>query len=174
MQATFAPRDITLRDGRSVRVRAVLPSDEEEILQAFDRMGADARYMRFMSTRQHVNVDRLRSVLASFPEKGFAIAATVPAPDGIDIVGSSSYMLEGDGGSCEFAISIVDAWNGAGLGRRMMEALIEAAQQRGLGQMKGFVLAANAPMLGLAQRVGFKVARDPDDFSVRILTRALA
>ena len=50
IHAAFEPRDFTLRDGRAVRVRAVLPSDEEEILQAFDRLDAEARYMRFMAS----------------------------------------------------------------------------------------------------------------------------
>jgi acetyltransferase len=162
-----------LRDGRTVHLREIRPTDEEEILQAFDRMGPDARYMRFMSARQHVDVERLRTVLASFPEKGFAIAATVPAPDGIDIVGSASYVVEPDAKGCEFAISITDAWGGAGLGRKMMEALIDAARARGLVEMKGFVLAKNASMLALARRVGFKTERDPQDFSVKIVTLAL-
>ena len=45
---------VTLRDGRVVHIRAIRASDEAEILQAFDRMSADARYMRFMHTvREH-------------------------------------------------------------------------------------------------------------------------
>jgi RimJ/RimL family protein N-acetyltransferase len=172
LHAEFQPREIALRDGRSVQVRAILPSDEEEILQAFDRMGMDARYMRFMTSVRHANVPRLRNVLASLPQKGLAIAATVPAPDGIDIVGTASFVMDGAGG-CEFAISILEAWGGAGLGRGLMEALIGAAKDRGLAEMKGFVLAQNRAMLRLAERVGFKVKADPEDFSVRIVTLAL-
>ncbi len=41
---------VTLGDGRVVHIRAIRASDEAEILQAFDRMSADARYMRFMHT----------------------------------------------------------------------------------------------------------------------------
>jgi acetyltransferase len=170
LQPTFEPREIRLRDGRTVRVRAMLPTDEEELLQAFDRLGPEARYMRFMSTVQHVNVDRLHTVLASFPAKGFAIAATVPAPDGIDIVGTASFMVAAEGGACEFAIAILGEWAGAGLGRQLMEAVIEAARGRGLTRMHGFVLATNQPMLRLAARVGFKAKADPDDFRVRIVS----
>ena len=156
-----------------MRVRAVLPTDEEELLQAFDRLGNEARYMRFMSSIRHANVERLRAVLASFPEKGFAIAATVPAEDGIDIVGTASFVIAGDEGGCEFAISVLGEWAGAGLGGKLMEALIDVARRRGLAQMHGFVLAANQPMLGLAARLGFKVKADPEDFSVRRVTLAL-
>lgn len=166
----FEPRELTLRDGRTVRLRAVLPSDEEEILQAFDRMGTDARYMRFMSARHYVNVDRLRKVLASFPESGLALAATVPADDGIDIVGTASIMVAEQPGACEFAISIVDDWAGAGLGRILLEALIDVARERGLARVEGYVLASNRAMLGLANRVGFIERRDPRDPTIRIVT----
>ena len=164
-RSTFEPLEVALRNGRTVRLRAVERSDEEELLQAFDRLGAEARYMRFMHAVREANVPRLRKVLDSFPEKGLAIAATVPSEDGIDIVGSASFVLGNGGDDCEFAVTVADGWAGAGLGRALMEALVDAARRRSLKEMVGFVLADNAPMLRLAARLGFAVGRDPDDFS---------
>ena len=89
--------DATLRDGRAVHVRAMGPSDEAELLQAFGRLGPDARYMRFMRFVSAPDLARLRQVLASFPEKGIGIVATVPADDGIDIVGSAIAVFAPDG-----------------------------------------------------------------------------
>ena len=169
----FEPVEVALRNGRTVRLRAVERSDEEELLQAFDRLGAEARYMRFMHSVREANVPRLREVLDSFPEKGLAIAATVPAEDGIDIVGSASFVIGSRGDDCEFAISVVDGWAGAGLGHVLLTALVDAARRRGLREMTGFVLAANGPMLRLAARLGFAVGRDPDDFSQCICRLAL-
>ncbi len=45
---TFAEFNATLRDGRVVHLRAIRATDEAELLQAFDRLSPDARYMRFM------------------------------------------------------------------------------------------------------------------------------
>jgi len=58
MEAPFTDFDATLRDGRSVHVRAMRGSDDAEILQAFGRMSADARYMRFMRVVREVDQDR--------------------------------------------------------------------------------------------------------------------
>jgi RimJ/RimL family protein N-acetyltransferase len=168
MDSGFTDFDITLRDGRAVHLRAVRSSDEAELLQAFDRLSADARYMRFMHTVREPNVDRLRKALASFPESGIGIVATVPAADGIDIVGSAIFVIGSDPSTCEFAISVAAEYGGAGLGRTLMTALIAAAKRRGLTEMEGFVLAANKPMLRLAARLGFTNSRDPDDPTVRI------
>ncbi len=165
MPPDFEPIEIVLRDSRRVLVRVLGRADEEELLQAFDRLGADARYMRFMHAVREANVPRLRQVLDSFPEKGLAIAATVPAADGIDIVGSASFVVGTRVDDCEFAVTVADGWAGAGLGRALMTALVDAARRRGLKEMVGFVLAENAPMLRLAARLGFAVKRDPDDYS---------
>jgi RimJ/RimL family protein N-acetyltransferase len=174
MSTAFTAFDLALRDGRAVRVREMVPADEAELLQAFDRMSPDARYMRFMRTVREPSLERLRRTLASFPENGLGIVATVPAADGIDIVGSAIYVIGSDRTTCEFAISVAADFGGAGLATALMTALIDAARARGMREMEGFVLTANKPMLRLAARVGFDIAPDPQDRGVRICRLRLA
>jgi len=164
----FTESDANLHDGRTVRIRAIRPEDEAEVLQAFDRMSDDARYMRFMRSVREPNVERLRKALASISESGMGIVATVPAADGFDIVGSAMCVIGSDRTTCEFAINVGSAFGGVGLARTLMTALIEAATKRGLEQMEGYVLAANQPMLRLARRLGFSITPDPDDRAVRL------
>jgi acetyltransferase len=174
MDSAFTDFDSNLRDGRAVHIRAMRPTDETEILQAFDRMSEDARYMRFMRFVREPNLERVRKALASFPEGGIGIVATVPAADGIDIVGSATYLVGNDTDTCEFAINVSSEFGGVGLASTLMKALINAAKARGLTEMDGFVLAANQPMLRLARRLGFSIAADPEDGAVRICRLRLA
>jgi RimJ/RimL family protein N-acetyltransferase len=165
--------DITLRDGRSVCVRALRETDEAELLQTFERMSDAARYMRFMRVVREPDRERLHRMLASFPAAGVGIVATVPAADGIDIVGSAIAVFTADGASCEFAITVASEFGGSGLATRMMTALIDEARRRGRKEMEGFVLAGNQSMLRLARRLGFQIKSDPDDPTVRICRMAL-
>jgi acetyltransferase len=165
---TIHEHEATLRDGRRVHIRAIRSNDEAEILQAFDRLSQEARYMRFMRAVREPDLSRLRKVLASFPESGVGLVATVPAADGIDIVGSAVCICGTDPSRGEFAISVAGDYGGAGLGRTLMQTLIDAARRRGLKEMEGFVLAANKPMLTLAGRLGFSIATDPEDRTVCI------
>jgi len=48
----------------------------------------------------------MRKVLASFPEHGVGIAATVPAADGIDIVGTAIFVLGSDPTTVPFASAV--------------------------------------------------------------------
>jgi acetyltransferase len=131
-------------------------------------MSEEARYMRFMGSVGELDHERLREALAAVPESGIGIVATVPADDGIDIVGLAVYFIEHDRTHCEFAISVASRFGGVGLATTLMNALIGAAKRQGLREMDGFVLAVNQPMLRLARRLGFSIAPDADDASVRI------
>jgi acetyltransferase len=165
--------DVILRDGRVAHLRPSGPADEAEFLQAFERMSNDARYMRFMRVVREPDVARLRSVLASFPEGGVGIVATVPAADGIDIVGSAVAVFAADRVRCEFAITVAAAYGGSGLATALMKALIAETTRRGLKEMEGFVLSQNSSMLRLARRLGFRIETDPDDPTVRVCRLAL-
>jgi acetyltransferase len=160
MDAGFTEFDATLRDGRTVHIRAMHPTDEKEFLQAFDRLGPDARYMRFMRSVREPNLERLRKALASFPEGGIGIVATVPAADGIDIVGSAVAVFASDRTSCELAITVASGFGGVGLATTLMNALIGAAKGRGMKEMEGLVLAVNQPMLRLASQIGRASCRE--------------
>jgi acetyltransferase len=164
----------TLRGGRRVCIRAARISDEAELLQAFERLSPEARYMRFMRAVREPDLSRLRQALAGFPATGVGLVATVPAADGIDIVGSCVCLFAADGRRGEFAISVAADYGGAGLGSALMRVLIDACHDRGLQEMDGYVLAINKPMLKLAGRLGFGIAPDPDDRSVCIVRLPLA
>ena len=168
MDAGCAERDVTLRDGRVVHLRAMRTEDEAELLQTFDRMSDDARYMRFMRVVREPNLERLRKALGSLPESGIGLVATVPAADGVDIAGSAIAMITSEAGACEFAINVDSKFGGTGLATELMKRLIEASGKRGLQVMEGFVLAENQSMLRLAGRLGFSISPDPDDRAVRI------
>lgn len=159
--------DVTLRDGRTVHLREMRTTDEAEIIQAFERLTAEARYLRFLRHVKAPNRERLRAALASLPAAGIALVATAPAADGYDIVGSAIAMLTGQA-TCEFAVTVDLRYAGAGLAKALMQQLIAAARQRGLRMMEGIVLPENDSMLGLARRLGFSVEVDPEDPALRL------
>lgn len=155
----YRPRRLRLRDGREVIVRAIDESDAAAIVQAFDRLTADSRYYRFMQHKRQLDPAALHRGVRPRPGHDFAFVATIPAADGIDIVGAGQYVRVGDDAStkCEFAITVADDWHGAGLGAELLASLVRRARRDGYKTMEGAVIADNVPMLALAKRLGFKV-----------------
>jgi acetyltransferase len=156
----------TLRDVRVVHLRSIRASDETEVLLAFDRLSQEARYMRCMRVVKAPNLEHLRKTLAAFRWDGDAIIATVPAADGVDILGGATCIILDDPTRCEDAISVAADYGGDGLGSTLGHAIVDAASRRGLQAMEGFILAVNHPLLRLAHRLGCTIDREPEDASV--------
>jgi len=165
--------DITLRDGLVVHIREMRLADEAELVQGFERLSQETRYMRFMRVVQQPDLKRLRAVLSSFPEAGVGVVATIPAADGIDIVGSAIAVFDTDQTRCEFATTVAASFSGVGLATALMKALIDESVRRGVKEMEGFVLAENHRMLRLAKRLGFSITPEPGDATVRICRMTL-
>lgn len=96
-----------------------------------------------------------------------AIAATTML-DGETLIGVARYVREND--AAEFAIVVADAWQGRGIGTRLLDKLIDIARRRGLRQLHGDILGTNLPMLELVRKHRFQLRRHEDDST---LTRAV-
>ena len=119
-------------------------------------------------TREYV--ERLTTVDFS---RDMALAAALMLEDREVLIGVARYVLEAQGQACEFALVIADAWQGRGIGRRMMEMLIAIARERGLERIYGDVLSTNQPMLAFCRKLGFALGRNPADATVTRATLAL-
>jgi RimJ/RimL family protein N-acetyltransferase len=158
-------QQLLLRDGSRLLVREIRPTDHAEIEAAFARLSEDARYTRFFSPVRQLPAELVDATLHPAPERGIALIAL----DGGTAAGGARYVPIGDGGSCEFAVTVADGWQGRGLARGLMQILIDAARARGLRRIEGFVLPHNTGMRGLAKRLGFSDSVCPVDPGLRLV-----
>src|SRR5512137_378198 len=145
----YRPRRVKLREGREVTLRAIGEADAPEIVQAFERLTVESRYSRFMQHKRQLDPAALDRGVHPRPGRDFAFVATIPAGDGIDIVGAAQYVRadEGDAGTCEFAITVAEDWRGSGLATELLASLVRRARRDGYTRMEGSVLADNSKML---------------------------
>lgn len=156
-------RIVQLPDGTQVLIRPIRPSDAD-IEQAFVRgLSAESRYFRFMDTLRELTPAMLRQFTEIDYDRHMALIAVLEGPDGPVEIGVARYIAGSTGTTCEFALVVADAWQGRGLGRRLMGALIDAARAHGLATMFGDVMASNHGMLHLMKRIGFALESSPDD-----------
>ncbi|QID18434.1 GNAT family N-acetyltransferase [Nitrogeniibacter mangrovi] len=156
-------RTRTLFDGRQVHIRPVRATDAAMEQDFVRHLSPDSRYARFMATLKELPADKLKYLTDVDYEHHLALVATVE-DKGQDIeVGSARYVLDPSGKSCEFAVTIDDAWQGTGVAGMLMFAIMDVARARGLESMEGLVLASNHKMLKFARQLGFTQERVPDD-----------
>jgi RimJ/RimL family protein N-acetyltransferase len=173
--ARYRPRRLKLRDGREVTLRAIAESDAPEIVQAFERLTAESRYSRFMQHKRQLDPAALDRGVHPRPGRDFVFVATIPAADGIDIVGAAQYVRTEatDASTCEFAITVAEDWRGNGLATRLLASLVRRARRDGYKLMEGAVIAGNAQMLALARALKFTVHPITDDATVVRVQRTL-
>jgi RimJ/RimL family protein N-acetyltransferase len=172
----YRPRRIALRDGREVTMRAVAAADAPEIVQAFERLSDSSRYDRFMQHKKQLDDAALQRGVNPRPGRDFAFVATIPAADGIDIVGAAQYVRaaeKADDKTCEFAITVAEDWRGSGLAPELLASLVRRARRDGYKTMEGWVIAQNVAMLALARKLRFEVEPVPGDATVLRVQRAL-
>ncbi len=159
-----------LKDGRRILVRAIRPEDEPLIVEFHAGHSERTLRMRFFGmvrvlTREnlirlcHLDYDRELALVGIHHDENHKP----------HIVGVSRYYLRPELGIAEFALVVGDAWQRQGIGRHLMERLIEVARDRGVKQLSGQVLADNDPMLKLLTQLGFRVEPTQDPAVVRAI-----
>ncbi len=164
--------DELLRDGRSIRIRAVRSDDKRRLLAHFQDLSADSRYFRFFGTKQMLTDDEL----ARFTELDFAsrvaLVATLERGDEETIIGVGRYDLlatkPGAQPSAEVAFAVLDEHQGRGIGTLLLEHLLGIARQQGIREFEAEVMGENQAMLGVFQSSGLLLRRTLDSGAVHL------
>ena len=166
-------RTWTLPSGQSLCVRAVR-HDDGELEEAFVRgLSLESAYQRMLSGGTKVTPEWIESMTHIDYDRHMAFAVTT-VRDGVEqFVGVARYVVDPAELSAEVAIVVGDAWQGQGLGRRLLATLLEHAQGAGVREAIGVVLAINKAMLQLARSMGFAVSAEPGDATVMRIRRNL-
>lgn len=148
---------VTLRDGSRVILRPVIPTDRDLLVEGFERLSPESRYRRFFAPMKHISPPVLDYLTSIDYRDHFAWAAlsAEPGPDGRPLgVGVGRYIRLEDPETAEMAVTVVDDWQGRGLGRVLLDALVLEALENGITRLEGDVLAENRPMQELLRRAG--------------------
>ena len=169
---------VTLVDGRSVLVRPVLPQDGALHQRFVRELSPVSRYRRFhsaVSELPEATLDYLTQV--DYASHLALLAETFDERDGEVQVAEARYVRRTDADEAhvaDFALAVADRWQGLGLGRRMLTALVDSARRAGVRRLEGSVLADNEPMCVLLRRNGWKLRIDPDDGRLLVARLELA
>ena len=159
--------------GQSVTLRTLRPEDHD-IEHAFvGGLSPETRHNRLLGGAIRVTREYIERLITVDFSRDMALAAALMLEDREVLIGVARYVLDSDGRGCEFAVVIADAWQGRGIGRRMMEKLIAVARNRGLSRIYGDVLSTNRPMLDFCRGLGFALGRSPDDATITRATLQL-
>ena len=170
---TELEKTVRARDGKMLTLRPIRPEDEPALQEFVRRQSPEDRRLRFFSLVKELD-HRMAARLTQIDyDREMALVLLDPLATTPEILGVMRISADADGTRAEYAGAVRSDLKGLGLGRLLLEEIIEYCRQRGIGEIWGEVLAENDAMLRLVRRLGFSVKADQQDPSVMLVSKAL-
>ena len=144
----------TLRDGRRIEIRALRPSDREDMIKAVGQTGAESFYRRFFSPRRDFTEQQIAYFVNVDFSSHVALVAVAEEDGRPAIVGGGRYIVC-EPACAELAFAVIDRYQGQGVGSALLRHIVGLARDAGLAELVADVLPENIPMLTLLRRSGF-------------------
>jgi len=157
-----------------VTIRPLRPDDVGIEREFVSGLSDETRYNRLLGGAIKVTEEYIRRLTHLDWSREVALAAITMLGDAETIIGVARYVIDDSGTDCEFAIVLADAWQGRGIGRRMLAKLVSVARLRGLKRIYGEILSTNNAMLGTVRKLGFRIERHAGDPTLVRATLELA
>jgi acetyl coenzyme A synthetase (ADP forming)-like protein len=148
-------RDVLLRDGAVLRMRALRQDDRESLIALFDRCSPETIRYRFLRMITALPASLLDEMLAVDGEKHVALVVTQAEK----IVAVGAYIAENNRpGVAEVSFLVEDAMQRRGIGTALLDTLAEAARAHNLMRFSADVLADNRLMLSVFRKAGYALS----------------
>ncbi len=144
---------LMLLDGTWAEVRMVRPEDAALLSRGFARLSSRSRFQRFLSAKSRLSAEELRYLTEVDGETHVALGAVTWNDAGEEVgLGVARFIrLAETPEVAEMALTVVDDAQGKGLGRVLLDLLVEAARERDVERFEVRVLAGNEAMYRLLQ-----------------------
>ena len=129
-------------------LRVIQASDAERLCRLFYRLSPESVYRRFFTLYSDPPAGALHKLVDLDHDTREALVAVVDD----EIVGVARYSVT-EPGVAEVAVVVEDAWQGRGLGRRLLACVAALARVHGVHTLTATVLAENRPAIAMLRAV---------------------
>lgn len=156
---------ITLDDGTMLTVRPITPDDASGLVEAFEMLSPESRYMRFLRP-----MDQLSSYETSYLTNidyhdHFAWVAIVDGQG----VGVARYIRNADEpDTAEAAVVVADAWQRRGIATILLGLLGETAWTNGIRHFAALISAENSVVKEGLQSIGARLESENSTMAMTI------
>ena len=168
MSALDTPTDVILRDGSTLRLRPPRHTDGDALIGFLESLSKQSLYRRFHGYRRPGGELVASWLEPDWKERGALVGTLADGGGAERIVGVGNYVRLRDPHVAESAFVVDDAFQGRGVGTRLLEQLAARAAAVGIDRFIASVLAENRPMLDVFQQAGFALERELDGGEVEV------
>jgi RimJ/RimL family protein N-acetyltransferase len=131
--------------------------DVVTVLEVFDQLSPRSRQQRFLTAKPRLTGADLRALTDVDDHDHVALVAR---DEGGHAIGIARFVRDSEEpGTAEAAVTVVDAWQGRGLGTRLARALRDRARELGITRISLVIAQDNDAAARLMHRIGGEVTR---------------
>jgi len=161
----------TLKNGVTVRIRAIRPADKAAIVEAFGRLDPESVYTRFFQTKPSLSNEEVKAATEVDFENVVALVVTIESGGREVIIGGGRYVMMDRSRaqpSAEVAFLVEEDFHGQGIAGRILKHLAHIGREQGVSQFEAEVLAQNKAMLAVFSRSGLPMKQSPAGGTVHV------
>ncbi|MGH9837665.1 MAG: GNAT family N-acetyltransferase [Blastocatellia bacterium] len=152
-------RDVLLRDGAVLRLRALRQSDREGLVALFNRCSPETIRYRFLRMVTELTGPMLESLVAVDGVRHVALVVTQGEGAEERIIAVGRYFtLEDRPQVAEVSFLVEDAMQRRGIGTVLLDTLAEIAREHSITRFAADVMADNRLMLSVFRKAGYALS----------------
>src|SRR5664280_2495199 len=137
-----------LRDGSEVIIRQLTPADAPSLAAAFERLSDESRDLRFLGAKTSLSTHDLE-YLTDVDGHAHEALGALDARTGRGVGVARFVRLAPDGLVAEVAVTVIDEWQGRGLGTLLLEELTDRARAQGIERYTALVSGENDAVVAM-------------------------
>ncbi|MFP4227234.1 MAG: bifunctional acetate--CoA ligase family protein/GNAT family N-acetyltransferase [Salinivenus sp.] len=152
----------TMLNGEEVTVRPIRPEDEPKLVTFHERLSERSVYLRYaslMKLEQRVAHERLARICFIDYDREMALVAE--DGDG-QIIGVGRLTQQPGRSEAEFAMLVIDEYQGEGVGTELLRRLVEIGRDEGLDRITADILQQNQAMQRVCRKLDFQIVHSDD------------
>jgi acetyltransferase len=152
-------------EGMEFIIRPIRPEDEPLVVKFHETLSertVQLRYFTPMNLRQRTSHERLTRIVFIDYDREMALVAARQNPKtgeveiaGIGRLTKSHRLNEG-----EFGLIVSDRFQGQGIGKELLQRLIQVGRDEKLVSIMGYILPENTNMINLTTQLGFELSNN--------------
>lgn len=154
------------KNGMPINIRPLQPDDTQYLIDIFDNMSSRSRYHRYNQSLDHVSDKRKWDVAEMIanadPETNFGLLAFADLPHEPDPPIGGARYVKINPTEAEIAISVIDSYQGMGIGSFLLQQLTEYAVRDGVQKFVAGIQNNNEPIWIILNKLPYHVERRVD------------
>lgn len=148
---------ITLRNGRNIFLRPVLPTDGPLLIDLFNKLSPQSIYLRFLSNLHSLPEEWVHRFTHVDYKKDFALLALVHEEGKEAVIAVGRYALNPHNDKTDLAVAVRDDWQHFGLGKALLARIVDIGRTNGISRFESLIAPHNEVIKSLLMNLGYRV-----------------